>query len=67
MKYRKYNHLFGGESMKSADNSITKDECEEFVSLEKKLNKEQKRAVLYVMKGIIIGELARESIEKNKA
>ncbi|NLY18518.1 MAG: hypothetical protein GX045_06140 [Clostridiaceae bacterium] len=53
--------------MKSVDNSITKDECEEFVSLEKKLNKEQKRAVLYVMKGIIIGELARESIEKNKA
>lgn len=53
--------------MKSVDNSITKDECEEFVSLEKKLNKEQKRAVLYVMKGTIIGELARESIEKNKA
>ena len=53
--------------MKCVDNPITKDECEEFVSLEKKLNKEQKRAVLYVMKGIIIGELARESIEKNKA
>lgn len=59
--------MFGGESMKCVDNPITKDECEEFVSLEKKLNKEQKRAVLYVMKGIIIGELARESIEKNKA
>ena len=44
--------------------SITKEECEEFALLEKKLSSEQKRAIFYVMKGILLGEQVKESIEK---
>lgn len=49
--------------MTCEDNSISKIECEEFIFLEKKLSIEQKEAALNIMKGIILGELARESME----
>ncbi|NLY18801.1 MAG: hypothetical protein GX045_07605 [Clostridiaceae bacterium] len=52
--------------MTGLDNSITKNEYEEFMFLERKLSKEQKQAVLNIMTGIILGELAREGTERNE-
>jgi len=52
--------------MTDFNNSITKEECEEFALLEKKLSSEQKRAIINVMEGILLRELVNENIEKSK-
>lgn len=52
--------------MTDVNKSITKKECEEFALLEKKLSSEQKRAIYYLMKGILLGELIKENVGKNK-
>jgi len=52
--------------MTGADNSISKNEYEEFMFLEKQLSLEQKKAVLNIMQGILLGEMAGNGIEENK-
>ncbi len=53
--------------MEVRNSSVTKDECEEFLMLEKELSPEQKRVVLQIMNEIILEEPPDVGIEKKRA